>query len=335
MDEQDPRLAAERITGFDVNETNTADRISAEPRTSTRRSGRGTAGTPASRTTADYSSSSEGTDASDTPRTREIRADIEQTREELSETVTAIQERLRPGNVAANAADTVKQAASEKAREMVDSEPVQYVRSNPIPTAMIGIGIAGLAWLAFGGREANTRNRRYGYRSDYDYDYDYERTRDTQLRTRQGSTGYASSYASSQAGESGYGGYTGSGETAGESYGGMTRRSGRYGGTSGRASQVASRAQGQLSRTWQESPLLIGAAAMVAGAIVGLGVPETERENQLMGEARDSMVENVQRTVGDKVSQVQNAATEAVNRVQDVAKNVTGMTTDDNTTTNR
>ena len=124
-------------------------------------------------------SSSSASDAPTEERTREIRAEIEQTRGELSETVNAIQDRLRPGNIASNAAESVKstvrnvasntgEAVSDRAREMADSEPVQYVRANPIPTAMIGIGIAGLTWLALGGREAQPRNR-YRGRSSRDW----------------------------------------------------------------------------------------------------------------------------------------------------------------------
>jgi hypothetical protein len=78
----------------------------------------------------------------------------------------------------------------------------------------------------------------------------------------------------------------------------------------------AHRAQDQLRRTWDESPLLIGAAAAVLGALVGSAVPKTEREDQLMGEARDSMVEGVEQAVKEKVEQVQNAATDAVSTVQ-------------------
>ena len=57
-----------------------------------------------------------GVAAASEPRTREIRAEIEQTREDMSETVNAIQERLRPGNIAANAADSVRHAARSNRR---------------------------------------------------------------------------------------------------------------------------------------------------------------------------------------------------------------------------
>ncbi len=115
-----------------------------------------------------------------TARTREIRAEIEQTRGEMSETVNAIQDRLRPSNLAADAAESVKSsvrhAAGEQARmvgdaarEFADSEPVQYVRANPIPAAMVGLGIAGLAWLAFGGRDARDRDYRASGRTARDW----------------------------------------------------------------------------------------------------------------------------------------------------------------------
>ena len=94
-------------------------------------------------------------------RTHEIRAEIEQTREDMSETVNAIQERLRPGAIAARTAETVKQAAVETVREVADSDSVQYVRANPIPTVMVGVGIAGLAWLATRGNNGRSSRRSY------------------------------------------------------------------------------------------------------------------------------------------------------------------------------
>jgi hypothetical protein len=79
-----------------------------------------------------------------------------------------------------------------------------------------------------------------------------------------------------------------------------------------RTEQLARRTQSQLHRTWNESPLLIGAVSAVAGVLVALAIPETERENRLLGETRDSVVEGVQQTVREKVNQVQDAAKTAV-----------------------
>ena len=89
-------------------------------------------------------------------RTREIRAEIAQTREDMSETVDAIQERLRPSSLASDAAESVKQAAMDRVRGAADSGSVLYTRANPIPTAMISVGLAGLAWLAVAGRDSRS-----------------------------------------------------------------------------------------------------------------------------------------------------------------------------------
>ena len=343
-------------------------RIPSRTNTSTSGAGGGTS----SDTTRNLSTSSSSLDAPTEERTREIRAEIEQTRGELSETVNAIQDRLRPGNIASNAAEsvksTVKNVASDKAqyvadtaRDMADSEPVQYVRANPIPTAMIGIGIAGLTWLALGGREAQTRNRNR-YRTAGRTSRDWRRLApydegDRYYRGGTGHTGYTgqSGYtAESGFGDAGFGeaGYPGQGgyETAAAynpdlntgvrsgyagsrgSYGagsydrssaGYGDRSSSWTGEAGQTAQDLGRraqettrvAQRKLQRTWQQNPLMMGAASAVLGLIVGMAVPETDIENEYMGEARDQAFENVQQTVRDTVGKVQEVATNAVQAV--------------------
>jgi ElaB/YqjD/DUF883 family membrane-anchored ribosome-binding protein len=76
--------------------------------------------------------------------------------------------------------------------------------------------------------------------------------------------------------------------------------------------QTGRRAQNQLQRMLQENPLLVGAGALVLGAAVGLAVPETERENEWMGEARDTVVNRAQDAARNAASQVQNAVGGAV-----------------------
>jgi gas vesicle protein len=236
-------------------------------------------------------------------RTHEIRAEIEQTREDMSETVNAIQERLRPGAIAARTAENVKQAAVETAREVADSDSVQYVRANPIPTVMVGVGIAGLAWLATRGNDGRSSRR-----SDF---------RGESSRTRRDLNSDA---------------YRVSGDSYGDAYSqGMGRESlGRPGFA---LADTGVYLPAQLRRTWNETPLLIGAASAILGAIVGLTVPETNRENQLMGETRDSMLDTVQETVRDKVNQVQQAATDAAGMVQEAAKSAVGLPSHDSTNT--
>ena len=91
-----------------------------------------------------------------------------------------------------------------------------------------------------------------------------------------------------------------------------------------RTRQAASRAQqqiGQYSRQaksqlqyWMEqNPLAVGAVAMAVGAAVGLALPETRREQELMGDARDRMVDNAK-----------SMANTAVDRATEAAQNLVG-----------
>jgi hypothetical protein len=274
-----------------------------------------------------------GVAAAAEPRTREIRAEIEQTREDMSETVNAIQERLRPGNIAANAADSVRHAARERVRDVADSDSVQYVRANPIPTAMVGIGVAGLVWLAVGANDSQRRERvryRRGFQ-DWGSRFDPERERDYAAGRNYGDYGTAAgytpglSYAERDTHYPETPAGTGWGAASGSSSSSMSSAADQV---TASARNAASRAQYTARRTWDTNPLFVGAASAVLGAVIGLAVPETERENELMGETRDNLVDTVQETVKDRVGKVQEAATNAMSNVQEAAKDAVGISGD-------
>jgi hypothetical protein len=270
-----------------------------------------------------------GADQASEGRTREIRAEIDRTREDMSETVNEIQERLRPSNLASNAAETVKQTAKTKVRELAHSEPVEYASENRVPVAMVGIGIIGATWLALGRRNGRASTRYYRRRDYY--------TPAEGWRTAGSSTGYDPSdryWRDRDAGRAASVGAVADPSLAETAYEDTDADWRRY---SGR--RYSSRGNGgspsYLRRMWDQNPLVVGAASLVVGALVGLSVPETERENQLMGEARDSMVDTIQGTVREKVEQVQQAATSAVESVQDAAKNAVGVGSSESSTESR
>jgi hypothetical protein len=338
-------------------------------------------------------------------RTTEIRQDIEQTREEMSETIEAIQERLTPRNIVANAAERVKSATKEGVRGMTDraadtaDDAVSYtretagglmdtVRENPIPAALIGIGAAwlltrrntsrswrreerwrddswrspdygeatgmttraydadaydddryrnggvvdrirenpvpaamagiGLGWLAFAGGSDTPRGRRVTYGSGYDYrgmaagDSTNARSRWTEAtdETAAAETGSASIDVSESASR-------------------VASRAREYVDDASRTvRRTRRRAQNGLQRMVEENPILVGAGALIAGAAVGLAIPETERENEWMGEARDTVVDRAQDAARNAASQVQtaiggavmNAASETITGADDKMK---------------
>jgi ElaB/YqjD/DUF883 family membrane-anchored ribosome-binding protein len=271
-------------------------------------------------------------------RTRQIQAEIADTREELSETIDALQEKLRPGNIVSDATEKVKTATTERVRHMAESAGetaqdmmrstrqatsgiVEGARQNPIPALMIGIGVA---WLLVDrtrnqGDRSSYRNagrsqdwRRYGAAGDYDRSY--------------GSRNLAAGTGVDLDDDAGYGYAEYGSDYAYGSNRGTSRSSMQK--VSERASDMADSARTTLRRSTRDAqngfqrmlrdnPLLVGAAAIVAGAAVGAALPETERENELMGETRDSVIDKAQDLARNAASTVQDVAGDAVKTVTD------------------
>jgi hypothetical protein len=70
----------------------------------------------------------------------------------------------------------------------------------------------------------------------------------------------------------------------------------------------------------QQSPLVAGALAVALGTAVGLIVPETRRENELMGETRDRLLGQASDVAQDTMQKVQHVATEAAGFATEAAK---------------
>jgi hypothetical protein len=55
----------------------------------------------------------------------------------------------------------------------------------------------------------------------------------------------------------------------------------------------------------ERNPLAVGLFAFAAGAVVALLLPPTRRENELLGQTRDRLVESAQRSASELKSSVQ------------------------------
>ncbi len=227
------------------------------------------------------------------------RTEIEHTRAEMGETVDALQERLSPHNLKEQAKVQAKETARETGSGLVDR-----IKQNPIPAAMVGIG---LGWLLTSGGSGSSGQR--GYRGVSNYHEPPAEPSDYE------------GYGGSSAGQ----GRSRTGEAAGQA----RDRAGQVAGQAQeRASQLGDQAQHQARRArggfqemLQENPLAVGALAVGLGAAVGFSVPETEKENRAMGEARDGLVERGKEKAEEMKPKVRSVAEQAQSAAKEEAQN--------------
>jgi ElaB/YqjD/DUF883 family membrane-anchored ribosome-binding protein len=238
-----------------------------------------------------------------------IRAEIEETRAEMSDTIDALQDKLSPQRIMDEAKQTVHDATVGKVTTMMNTvtEKVgdvggqmqdqaqyaaSYVRQNPMPALLIG---AGVTWLLLRSR-GNGGSTYSGYSGS---------TRYPVRRTDAPSAGAGTDWT----------------DKASDAAGRVQQRVSAY----GRGAETT------LDRWLRENPLTVGTVALAAGALAGLGLPRTETEDAWMGDARDTVVERVQETaqsaverVGELADQVQQSSGEVRQAADDVSEQLGG-----------
>lgn len=334
MDDKTRGLGDDDISGWSAETTRNLDTANATPGTrSTARTPVAAASRPATRRSA--AAPTDPLDLETDIRTRELQAEIADTREDMAETIEAIQDRLRPGNIMSNATEQVKAAATEKVRHVAGAagetaqelmhqtrrgaaDVVEGARQNPIPALMIG---AGVAWLLM--------DRSKSREGRYDGDSQYRRWSATGVsgRSGYGQAGYRTNHVAAGTGvdltEPQYSDvevdYTDTNRVRDYN----TNRTWGSGNLGYEARESLSRttrsAQNGLQRLLRDNPLLVGAAAVLVGAAVGAALPETERENEIMGETRDQVLTQAQDMARDAATTVQEVASDAVQKVTDRA----------------
>lgn len=110
-------------------------------------------------------------------------------------------------------------------------------------------------------------------------------------------------------------------ETAGQVVDQVQQSAGRLsGGVQDTTQQVTGTVRGQFQQMMRESPLVVGGLALAAGLAIGLALPATDSEDELMGGARDSFMEQAKETAQDTQQKLQQVAQEAGKTAQEEAK---------------
>jgi ElaB/YqjD/DUF883 family membrane-anchored ribosome-binding protein len=282
--------------------------------------------------------------------TEEIRADIERTRERLGATVEALGAHLNPSLLKQRVKDSVREATIGRAQTMARNARdkaeesgrslIGTLRDNPIPAAMIA---GGIGWLLFSKRRDRgsddvaewdyhdslgaTTDASSAYREDTVIDYSRQLPESAQNDGGVGSRARAASErvvsSARHAGESVVSGARNAGETVAST----ARVAGEKvaSGTSRVAHTIADRARAggqRVEETFDQNPMVLGVIAAAVGLAVGMTLPATEKESQLMGTRRDELIDRAKEAVSDAKEKVRHAAERAVPEVRDTLKEV-------------
>jgi ElaB/YqjD/DUF883 family membrane-anchored ribosome-binding protein len=87
-----------------------------------------------------------------------------------------------------------------------------------------------------------------------------------------------------------------------------------------RARYQARQAQMGFWQSMEERPLAIGAAALALGVVAGLLVPSTRKEDELMGETRDRLMERAKEVGGEALEKGKQVASVAVDTFKEEAE---------------
>jgi hypothetical protein len=287
-----------------------------------------------------------------TPTSEQIKADIERKRNDVSEKIDTIQERLSPENLKHQAQESVQEMVKESTDKLIGyfNENVQQlpatlietVKRNPAPAALIGIGIG---WLLLESVNAKRdeqyvggvsrtnggyQSARYGYEPPrvhvYGSSYPGQYSTQTGDFNQQGQTDEKGmlSQAREKIGELG----EQVRDTVQGAVEGVSRQASRLGDqvtslesqTGERAANLQSATHHQIQHAVDSNPLLVGAVAFAAGAALALALPATRRESQLMGDMRDRMVNTAQQVAGDVAGRIQHVAEEVGPELQETMR---------------
>ena len=209
---------------------------------------------------------------------------VDQAQEKASHVADQIRATVSPAvGQAQDKAGQVVGSAGETARG-AGSSIVEAIKQNPVPAALLGLS---LGWLYMNRPSAGRTLSRAAGRAP-----------------SQGRGTVGAAVGRTQ-------------ETAGQLAGQAQYTVGQI---ADRVQGQARRARGQFQRTLYENPLAIGGTTVALGVAVGLALPETRQEDQFMGQARDSLMQQAQATARDTQQKVQRVVEEATTAAQKEAQ---------------
>jgi hypothetical protein len=263
--------------------------------------------------------------------TERIKAEIEDTRAEMGQTLNELQERLSPEHLMDQVKETVREAtigkverAMEKVNETISNvtEPAMEVMGragekikeggsavtnsiyrNPIPFALVGLGLGMIIIRQVRGADTRTTRSQRTYELDSDVGYGMATPRYAGRGAQYGTSGEYAGAARQYASKRGT--LKQMTHTASDLMHGTAETVSNL---THQAKERAVKAGRGLEHLVYQNPLAVGAAAVAVGAAVGLALPRTRIEKEYMGEASEKLVDRAQQVARDAMDKVKTAA---------------------------
>ena len=239
----------------------------------------------------------------------EIEREIGQTRNRLSRDIDELGNKLSPQSLKEEAKSAIKGAAhgavsnvGEQARR-TGSRLVEVIRENPLPVIAVGAGVTWLLTQRSHSEVSGSRMARYAYTGPERRQGD---SWQSGIRDRVGGAVSGVKDSVSEAASS-----------VAERAGQFKERAGeRIGDLGSEARRKTRRARTNLQHAAEENPLALAIGAAVVGLALGMLLPGTQREDELMGSSRDQLVDRAERTA----ERVKDAAVEAGREVKETVR---------------
>lgn len=241
----------------------------------------------------------------------ELEREVEDARGRIDQTVEALKDKMQPRELF-DEATRMMGGASNK----VLTTAVQQLRENPIPIALIGLGVA---WLAISQtRRDPTLGGTYpnGYYPTYE-GYDEDEGVKAKVKARAEAAKAKISHAAQAAKDKLAAAGHGAGDGVTEARGRMSQLAGE---ARTKAGEYGHMARQRFDQTLDHEPLVIGAIGLAVGAAIGASLPATPVERRYIGPTRDKAAEAAKAQLGD----LKEVASRAYGQVKDELHRQTG-----------
>lgn len=242
----------------------------------------------------------------------ELEREVEDARGRIDQTVEALKDKMQPREMM-DEATRILGGASNK----VLTTAVDQLRENPIPIALIGLGVA---WLAISQtRRSPTQSGRYhtsAYYPTYE-GYDEEET----LRAKVKAKAEAAKAKLADGADKAKSKLADVQHQAADGVSDIRDKAGEYAHLAQeKAGEYSRAAKQRFDDTLDSEPLVIGAIGLAVGAAIGASLPSTPVERRYIGPARDKVADRAKASIDE----VRTVAERAYGQVKDELHRQTG-----------